>query len=80
MAKNSNITYHWTCIFGSPEKIKEVHFIDDHGMWDSNFYRADGSFIGFKPSPLELCISKKSLEKQASYLSRVRKAMSKVKY
>ncbi len=75
-----NSTYHWTAIFGAPEKIKEIHYIDDYGSWDSQFYRKDGTAMHFKPSPLELSQTKKSLLKRLNYQARVLKAISKVKY
>lgn len=77
---NKNIKYHWVSLFGKPEKISEISYIDEYGSWDSSFYRADGSIMGFKPSPLELFRTKKELLRSLDYFSKVRKAVSKVKY
>lgn len=76
----SDITQHWTSIFGKPERITEKHYIDDYGSWDSQFYRKDGSFIGFKPSTSDLYRTKDQCEKAAKYKIRVAKAISRVKY
>lgn len=76
----SSIKYRWTAIFGKPERIKEVSYIDDYGSWDSSFYRKNGDFIPFKPSPLELHCTKESCVQAERYKKNVLKAIMKVKY
>lgn len=73
-------TYHWTGIFGKPERVREEHYIDDMGRWDSSFYRKDGSAMIQKPTPLELYRTKESLQKAIRYKARVRKAIMEVEY
>lgn len=80
MDEDKNTTYHWTNLFGKPEKVKKVSYIDDYGRWDEEYYRADGSFMYMKPSPLELHKTKKEAIRSSNYFKNVRKAISKVKY
>ena len=80
MGLMDRVTYHWTNIFGKPEKVSRHYFIDDYGGWDSYFCRASGTPLHVTIDQLDLHNTKRDCIAARYYKETIFKAIQKVKY